>query len=168
MADRKMSPRRQATEDFAARLLRVVMAVAGLTVVVVLCLQVWWEWVVPDLVPGAVAQGLVAPTLSAWTAVKAAGAAVLLSVAWRYAFCRPDAGGAEIPLLAAKLDAVLRHLGIDPEVVAETEVAALARAGKKIPAIALHRSATGADLATATAYVETLGREDGSPPPAPG
>lgn len=59
-----------------ARVLPVV--VAGLTVaclvfvVVLLVIKALWAWTVPDLFPGAVAQGLVAGSISWLTAMKVA------------------------------------------------------------------------------------------------
>ena len=55
-----------------------------------------------------------------------------------------------------KLDAVLRHSGIDLRRIAQEEAAALARAGKKIEAIKVYRQYTGCTLAEAKAEVESL------------
>jgi hypothetical protein len=168
MSETRMSPRRRAAEDFAMRLFRLFLAVVGLAILAEMGLRMCWEWLIPDLLPGAVAEGLVAPTLSAWTTFKLAGAVAAVTTVWRYVLRRSAPGGADLPLLAAKLDAILRHLEIDPAEVLRAEVVRLVREGKTIPAIALHRSATGADSATAKAYVETLRHEDGSPQPGTG
>jgi hypothetical protein len=56
------------------------LAVAGLAFVVVLfAVKFLWAWTVPDLFPGAVAQGLIAPTISWWTATKVALIMAILS-----------------------------------------------------------------------------------------
>jgi ribosomal protein L7/L12 len=59
--------------------------------------------------------------------------------------------------LERKLDALIRHAGIDMPKVAAEEAAALARAGRKIEAIKLYREYTGCGLAEAKAKVESLG-----------
>lgn len=47
------------------------LLVAGLTLVLMLFLvKVLWAWTIPDILPGAVAQGLVAKELSWYTAFK--------------------------------------------------------------------------------------------------
>ncbi len=49
------------------------LAIAALVLIVVLLLvKLVWAWTIPDLFPGAVAQGLVAGTISWWTAFKLA------------------------------------------------------------------------------------------------
>jgi ATP/ADP translocase len=54
------------------------IVIAGITVaiiafvVVLFLIKFLWAWTVPDLFPGAVQQGLVAGTISWWTAVKVA------------------------------------------------------------------------------------------------
>jgi len=65
---------------------KIVAAVAaGLTVaciafvVMLLLIKGLWAWTVPDLFPGAVEQGLVARTISWWTAVKVAIFVAILS-----------------------------------------------------------------------------------------
>ena len=63
----------------------IAMVVGGLAVgciafvVMLLLLKGLWAWTVPDLFPGAVEQGLVARTISWWTAVKIALFAAILS-----------------------------------------------------------------------------------------
>ncbi len=42
----------------------------GLFVVVILLLKLMWGWVIPDLFPGAVEQGLIAANISWFTALK--------------------------------------------------------------------------------------------------
>ncbi|MEZ4812796.1 MAG: hypothetical protein R2883_04820 [Caldisericia bacterium] len=42
----------------------------GLFVVVILLLKLMWAWVIPDLFPGAVEQGLIAANISWFTALK--------------------------------------------------------------------------------------------------
>ena len=46
--------------------------VALVLIVVLLLVKLLWAWTIPDLFPGAVAQGLVAGTISWWTAFKLA------------------------------------------------------------------------------------------------
>jgi len=58
--------------------------------------------------------------------------------------------------LERKLDALIRHAGIDLPKLAAEEAAALARAGRKIEAIKLYREYTGCGLAEAKAKVESL------------
>ena len=59
--------------------------------------------------------------------------------------------------LERKLDALIRHAGIDVPKLAAEEAAVLARAGKKIEAIKVYRDYTGCGLAEAKAKVESLG-----------
>jgi ribosomal protein L7/L12 len=56
-----------------------------------------------------------------------------------------------------KLDALLRHSGVDLVGLANTEVQALLKAGRKIDAIKAYRDLTGAGLAEAKAAVERMG-----------
>lgn len=64
----------------------VAAAVAGLvmfvvvSVVVMFLVKALWAWTIPDLFPGAVEQGLVAASISWWTAVKIAIFVAVLSV----------------------------------------------------------------------------------------
>jgi ribosomal protein L7/L12 len=55
-----------------------------------------------------------------------------------------------------KLDALLKHSGVDLSTLAAREAEALIRAGRKIEAIKLYRELTGAGLAEAKAAVEKL------------
>jgi ribosomal protein L7/L12 len=64
---------------------------------------------------------------------------------------------ASIARLERKVDALLRHAGLDVARLAEEEVAALVRAGKKIDAIKLYREYTGCGLAEAKARVDAMG-----------
>jgi len=67
------------------------LAVACLAFVVVLfAVKLLWAWTVPDLFPGAVTQGLIAPTISWWTAVKVALIIGILSGVTGGAHCRKD------------------------------------------------------------------------------
>lgn len=50
----------------------VLVLVALVLVVVLLLLKLLWAWTIPDLFPGAVEQGLVAGTISWYTAVEVA------------------------------------------------------------------------------------------------
>ena len=57
-----------------------VLAIIIIVFIIVLFLiKLLWGWVVPDLFPGAVAQGLVAATISWYTAFKIAIVLALLS-----------------------------------------------------------------------------------------
>lgn len=55
-----------------------------------------------------------------------------------------------------KLDALLRHSGVDLSTLAVREAEALVRAGRKIEAIKVYRELTGTGLAEAKAAVEQL------------
>lgn len=44
-----------------------------------LLVKLWWAWAIPDLLPGAVSQGLVADSLSWWTSFKLALALAALA-----------------------------------------------------------------------------------------
>ena len=56
-----------------------------------------------------------------------------------------------------KVDALLRHSGVDLLAVANQEVESLVKAGRKIEAIKAYRELTGASLAEAKAAVERMG-----------
>ncbi len=49
-----------------------IALMVGLFVVALLVVKLLWAWVVPDLFPGAVEQGLVARSISWYTALKVA------------------------------------------------------------------------------------------------
>ena len=49
-----------------------VLVACALFVVTLLVVKAMWAWTIPDLFPGAVAQGLVARTISWLTAIKVA------------------------------------------------------------------------------------------------
>ena len=55
-----------------------------------------------------------------------------------------------------KLDAVMRHLGLEEEVPRRDEILALVRDGKQVQAVKLYREATGAGLAEAKQAVDAM------------
>lgn len=55
-----------------------------------------------------------------------------------------------------KLDAILKHLGIDMYPGVDSQILVLLREGKKIEAIKLYREATGVGLKEAKDFVESL------------
>ena len=65
--------------------------------------------------------------------------------------------GATTARIERKVDALLRHAGVDLGKVASQEVEALVKAGRKIDAIKAYRELTGASLAEAKAAVERMG-----------
>ena len=134
-----------------------------LYVVVLIVFKFTWDILVPDLFPGAVEQGLVARTISWWTVLSLAGAVTLVSYFVRWISTSAFGSAAQqIPVLGAKINAIAAHLGIDLDAALQAEVATLARAGKKIQAIALYRGYNGKDLASAKAFVDGL--LQGTPP----
>jgi len=62
----------------------------------------------------------------------------------------------QIGRLERKVDALVKHAGLDMAAVATEKVAELVRAGKKIEAIQLYREYTGCGVAEAKAKVESL------------
>ena len=62
----------------------------------------------------------------------------------------------ELTRIENKLDLVLRHLDIDPEVAFRDEVTALAQAGERVAAIRAYKRATGVGLREARDYVDRL------------
>jgi len=50
----------------------ILALVAGVFVVVLLLVKVLWAWTIPDLFPGAVEQGLIARSITWYTALKVA------------------------------------------------------------------------------------------------
>ena len=50
----------------------VIALVVGVFIIVLLLVKLLWSWTIPDIFPGAVAQGLVAGTISWFTALKVA------------------------------------------------------------------------------------------------
>jgi hypothetical protein len=64
---------------FAAIVFGGIVAAVLAFVVVLLLVKLLWAWTVPDLFPGAVAQGLVAGTISWITAIKIAIFVAILS-----------------------------------------------------------------------------------------
>jgi hypothetical protein len=129
--------------------------------VLVLYLVVWvvfkdtWDLLVPSLFPGAVELGLVARSISWWTAFLLSGAGTLLLL-WSRWITSSWLGSASdrSALVETKVNAIATHLGIDLDAAIKAEVAALSKAGKKVQAIALYRSYSGADLASAKDYVD--------------
>ena len=117
-----------------------------------------WEWLVPAMFPGAVEQGLIAPTLS-WGTTLILGV-VIMGCAAILKSVRLFAGSEEwaIRALDTKLDAIALHLGIDPKAVMSAAMTSMIKSGKKYEAIELYRSNTGASLADATKHVESLER----------
>ncbi|MGQ5577072.1 hypothetical protein [Streptomyces sp. ECR3.8] len=66
---------------------------------------------------------------------------------------RSDRRGARVE---RKLDAVMRHLGLEEEVPRKDEILALVRDGKQVQAIKLYREATGAGLVEAKQAVDAM------------
>jgi ribosomal protein L7/L12 len=62
----------------------------------------------------------------------------------------------EVTSMQRKLDALLKHAGVDFKAEAEGQARALLQAGNKIEAIKVYREMTGAGLAEAKAAVERL------------
>ncbi|MFJ4748568.1 hypothetical protein [Streptomyces albogriseolus] len=58
--------------------------------------------------------------------------------------------------LERKLDAVMRHLGLEEEVPRRDEILALVRDGKQVQAVKLYREATGAGLLEAKQAVDAM------------
>ena len=58
---------------------RFLFMTAGAFVLALLLVKLLWAWTVPDLFPGAVEQGLVAGTISWFTALKVAILVALLA-----------------------------------------------------------------------------------------
>ena len=116
-----------------------------------------WDSLVPSLFPGAVEQGLVARSISWWTAFLLSGA-VSLVLLWARWVNGSWFGSADkrIPVVEAKVTAIATRLGIDLDAAIKAEVAALREADNKVQAIALYRSYTGADLASAKKYLDGL------------
>jgi len=57
----------------------VIALVVVVFVVMLFLVKVFWAWTIPDLFPGAVAQGLVAGTISWYSALKVAILVAVLS-----------------------------------------------------------------------------------------
>ena len=58
--------------------------------------------------------------------------------------------------LERKVDLILSHLGLDPNLGVNEKIMELVKAGKKIEAIKVYREQTGAGLKEAKDYVESL------------
>lgn len=130
-------------------------------VVILIVFKASWDFLVPTLFPLAVEQGLVVGSISWGTALYIVGAVTLVAafVRWTGASWF-GSDNTRIAVIEVKLNAIATHLGIDPNSALKAEVASLARAGKKVEAVALYRSHTGEDLASATAYVDRLGSSE--------
>lgn len=63
---------------------------------------------------------------------------------------------AKLAVIERKLDAIISQLGIQYPDGSHADVDALAKAGKYIDAIKLYREKTGADLASAKAFVDSM------------
>ena len=66
----------------AAKISAIVAAGVELAIVfaaVLILVKILWAWMIPDLFPGAVEQGLVAASISWWTSVKVAIFVAVLS-----------------------------------------------------------------------------------------
>ena len=61
----------------------IIAVVVIVFIVVLLLIKLLWAWVIPDLFPGAVSQGLIAVTISWYTAFKVALVIGLLSGAFK-------------------------------------------------------------------------------------
>ena len=66
-------------KTFIAVLVTGLVTACVVFLVFLLLIRVLWAWTVPDLFPGAVAQGLVAPTISWFAAAKVALIIAILS-----------------------------------------------------------------------------------------
>lgn len=117
-----------------------------------------WELLVPALFPGAVKQGLIAPTISWDSTFMLAIVLAMLFAALDCVLRFPRRTGPSARALDAKLDAIAKHLGIDLDEVIASELLALIKQGKKVEAIALYRDYAGAGLAEAKSHVESLER----------
>ncbi len=60
----------------------VVLLVAGVFIVGLLFIKLLWAWIVKDLFPGAVEQGLIAPKISWLSSFKLALVLAILSFFW--------------------------------------------------------------------------------------
>jgi ribosomal protein L7/L12 len=64
--------------------------------------------------------------------------------------------GVRLARLERKVDAILKHLGVEANADVTPEVLELVKAGKKIEAIKRYRDETGVGLKEAKEYVESL------------
>jgi hypothetical protein len=60
----------------------VLLLVIAVLVIGLLVIKLLWAWVVEDLFPGAVEQGLIAANISWWTSFKVALILAVLSLIW--------------------------------------------------------------------------------------
>jgi hypothetical protein len=79
---------------------------------------------------------------------------VVLFLVWPWP--KPARNSLRLRRIEKKLDAVVKHLGLDVESEVDPKIVDLITAGKKIEAIKLYREQTGASLSDAKAYVESL------------
>jgi hypothetical protein len=98
-----------------------------------------------------------------WDRSSASGAAVpinladgLILVLVVLAYCLLVQTNSSVVRLERKLDALLKHSGLDLAAAAAREAEALVRAGRKAEAIKLYREYTGVGLAQAKAAIERL------------
>jgi ribosomal protein L7/L12 len=91
------------------------------------------------------------PDITFWIALSILGMLMIMAIVQGRA--KDQLGRVE-----RKLDALLKHSGIDLAAGADREVVELMKAGRKIEAIRLHRERTGAGLAEAKKHVEELER----------
>ena len=130
-----------------------------------------WDTLIPNLFPGAAEQGLVAKSISWWTAFLLSGTTSMIGL-WMRQVGGSWFGSADkrIPVIEVKITAIATRLGIDLDAAIRAEVARLCKADKK-QAIALYRNYTGADLASAKEYVNGLpgsAEPSAAPSPQPG
>lgn len=88
-------------------------------------------------------------TIAAWASGFSFG--ILMVALWLVART-----SASVARQERKLDALLRHSGVDLSALAVREAEALVRAGRKVEAIKAYRELTGTGLAEAKAAVERL------------
>lgn len=60
----------------------VLLLVVAVLVIGLLVIKLLWAWIVEDLFPGAVEQGLIAAKISWWTSFKVALILAVLSLIW--------------------------------------------------------------------------------------
>jgi hypothetical protein len=60
----------------------VLLLVIAVLVIGLLAIKLLWAWIVEDLFPGAVKQGLIADKISWWTSFKVALILAILSLIW--------------------------------------------------------------------------------------
>ena len=60
----------------------VILLVIAVLVIGLLVIKLLWAWIIEDLFPGAVEQGLIAGKISWWTSFKVALVLAVLSLIW--------------------------------------------------------------------------------------